>query len=361
MDGESPSRFAHRRGPKDRADGGAAWKSAFLDRLKARVQRDRDVLLEAGAARKRGSADARAHLFDVVAEEDAARRDEGDDLDRDLTDEERLEFMLWLEQQLFGDASGGDAAASAAGGAAAASTEFDHSAAARLLAEENLECGGIKAAVAADYEAPLALPAGCSADAAYAAATSGVGAGAAVAVTAAVSTADDVDCAASSSRRPPPTAASAARGGAVAEDDDDDAMFRLTDDAAAAAGGGGGIASSLPASMMELRPSDVLCPVCARRYLFDYQRVVFCRCGFRLDTAHGIGVRDLQEVLGELMTAHRAVCDAAPAFQLRSHVGGAAATVATGAGGGAGGSGLAVPMKALWMACAACGDEQLVM
>jgi hypothetical protein len=66
-------------------------------------------------------------------------------------------------------------------------------------------------------------------------------------------------------------------------------------------------------------PTHVLCPLCKRRWLHaTVGGALLCTCGFRLDTARGIGAEQLEARLAEAFEAHRAGgCGADLGFELR--------------------------------------------
>jgi hypothetical protein len=49
----------------------------------------------------------------------------------------------------------------------------------------------------------------------------------------------------------------------------------------------------------------VLCPLCQSSYLLENRAVIFCHCGFRMDSVNdAIGLRHTKQALGNVMLAH---------------------------------------------------------
>lgn len=61
----------------------------------------------------------------------------------------------------------------------------------------------------------------------------------------------------------------------------------------------------------------VFCPICCKSWLFENHGVIFCRCGFRVDTGiDGITLASLKIRLEGLTESHCAKCVATPEFKL---------------------------------------------
>ena len=91
---------------------------------------------------------------------------------------------------------------------------------------------------------------------------------------------------------------------------------------------------------IKVYPSDVLCPVCRKRCLFVLESIIGCRCGVRLNTAHGLTISHLQQSLAETYDSHRAGgCAREPVYEIRDYFG----------------------CPALWMLCPSCEDLQVVL
>jgi hypothetical protein len=89
-----------------------------------------------------------------------------------------------------------------------------------------------------------------------------------------------------------------------------------------------------------LSHSEVLCPVCRRRCLFTVSTAIGCRCGFRMNTANGLTIEHLHQSLAASYAAHRAGgCTAEPVYRLQDYFG----------------------VDAVWMSCEACEDLQVVL
>jgi len=98
--------------------------------------------------------------------------------------------------------------------------------------------------------------------------------------------------------------------------------------------------AGLPAPHLELLQSEVLCPLCRKRFLFVLETVLGCRCGLRLNTANGLTISHMQASLAETYAAHRAGgCPAEPVYEVRDYFG----------------------IDALWMLCERCEDLQVVL
>ena len=62
---------------------------------------------------------------------------------------------------------------------------------------------------------------------------------------------------------------------------------------------------------------SVFCPICCKSWLFENHGVIFCRCGFRVDTGvDGITLASLKIRLEGLTESHCANCVATPEFKL---------------------------------------------
>jgi hypothetical protein len=86
-------------------------------------------------------------------------------------------------------------------------------------------------------------------------------------------------------------------------------------------------------------PSDVLCPLCQHLHLFDVSGVIYCRCGFRMDTANGLSLRHLQEQLVHSYASHASKCSHPPVYVVKKQFG----------------------LTALYLECSHCGDLQLIV
>jgi hypothetical protein len=73
--------------------------------------------------------------------------------------------------------------------------------------------------------------------------------------------------------------------------------------------------------------------------LRELNSVVFCKCGFKLDTHAGLTLASLQSQLAAAYEQHAASCAADPVFSLEERFG----------------------LKALYLRCTACGDLQVVL
>lgn len=64
--------------------------------------------------------------------------------------------------------------------------------------------------------------------------------------------------------------------------------------------------SSVPSSSHSnvVKQSEVLCPVCKKRWLYQRGAIIICRCGFSLDTLNGITIEHLQTQLAESFQEH---------------------------------------------------------
>lgn len=79
--------------------------------------------------------------------------------------------------------------------------------------------------------------------------------------------------------------------------------------------GGGGMVVEDAAAGLHVTRSDVVCPICKRARLFEAAGVIYCPCGgLRLDTAHGMTLRNLSQQLEAATLAHAERCRAAPTF-----------------------------------------------
>lgn len=322
---------AARRDVKARPAGLSGWKAHFLQQCEDRVKARRHELID--SLRKR-SATAADLMTDLVADEQARRLDaspggsplvlrragasDDDGDDADLTPEERLELLLYLQATLYSEADEDEARALLASLEAAEQEEV----AARVDWAEGGAGGGDSALHPAEVFALLSPAAG------------GVGAQAA----AAFGGVFPPGC-----FQTPPGAGgrhlSRMGGGGVGA-------------GAAAAPPGGGAAAAAAAMLDDdsgaacppppptLLQSDVLCPLCRKRCLFVLETVVGCRCGLRLNTAHGLTIAHLQSSLAETYATHRAGgCAEEPVYEVRDYFG----------------------IDALWMLCASCEDLQVVL
>lgn len=77
-----------------------------------------------------------------------------------------------------------------------------------------------------------------------------------------------------------------------------------------------------------LPPTDVPCPMCRHLPLYEFRRVLACRCGFFLDTAGGFGIHHLRDRLGELLARHKELCGREPVLEVCT-LGGARNLMAT--------------------------------
>ena len=242
----------------------------------------------------------------------------GDD-EPGLTDAERLEFLLYLEQTLLGESSSG----------AATNEQEVYEALEREDAAWGQELAQFAGAYDCDPEedgcddvdrAPAPSPAaasklvtthGCSGKQAVGS-MAGSGA-AAIGATASASAAATLD--------------------SFAMDDDGDGEEFAPSPAAAATGSGGGY--GLP-----ITSSSILCPICRRSHLFTRGPAIGCRCGFRMDTAGGPSLDTLEASLAGAHGLHwERGCAAEPRFELSDQFG----------------------VRALLLVCDACGDLQVVL
>lgn len=119
----------------------------------------------------------------------------------------------------------------------------------------------------------------------------------------------------------------------------------LTGASGGAPGGARGAVASGPARHAPVpagaagTPDGLLCPLCRMCNLRELNSVVFCKCGFKLDTHAGLTLSSLQSQLAAAYAQHAAACAADPVFSLEERFG----------------------LKALYLGCTACGDLQVVL
>jgi hypothetical protein len=394
VDGPSPL-GGLRRSVKARPVGLSPWKQVFLKRCEQRVKDQRAELLE--SLRHKG-ATASDLMTDLVADEHARCRDENqrlpagsasthpknasgpprrgaaaddeDDDDRDLTEDERIELLLYLQATLCCDAADDDEAQEWL----TSVHDWERAEVEALVewADDGGEGGGggggmgeAAAAAALPSGNPFATPSlargraaaggsGGSSSKLLRRSGDDKGGGDASASPAAALHHRSLGCgvagsSSSSSSRPPapatPHSSRDALDGAssavrAAHDGILAAAESMMDDDTSAAGPGASAASAASAHPgAELAPSEVLCPICRRRFLFCAGTAIGCRCGFRMNTAGGMTIHHLQQSLATVFAAHRAGCASEPVFQLRDYFG----------------------VDALWMWCEACEDLQVVL
>lgn len=285
MDPSAAVSPAARRNIKARPVGLSAWKQQFLQQCEERVKQRRHELIDSIRKRSMTASDL---MHDLVAIEEARARDgspggspftlrrvaeggktdEENDDDGDLTAEERVEFLLYLQATLYKQAD-----------------EEEACELMRLEAEERAEVaarvewadggGGDETSLRPDEVAELLSPEGRRSPA--------------------------LSCTTPTKLPHAPGAYAAAA---------------MIDDGAAAA------ASPVLPSSLHVEHSDVLCPLCRKRCLFVVEQVVVCRCGLRLNTANGLTLSHLQRSLAETYAAHRrGGCSAEPLYEVRDYFG----------------------------------------
>eukprot|EP01138_Halocafeteria_seosinensis_P002533 gb/GECG01002591.1/.p1 GENE.gb/GECG01002591.1/~~gb/GECG01002591.1/.p1 ORF type:complete len:188 (+),score=14.61 gb/GECG01002591.1/:1-564(+) len=62
--------------------------------------------------------------------------------------------------------------------------------------------------------------------------------------------------------------------------------------------------SSASTNSNAIKQSEVLCPLCKKRWLYQRGAIIICRCGFSLDTLNGITVEHLHTQLAESYQEH---------------------------------------------------------
>jgi hypothetical protein len=345
----SPTLSNSRRSVKARPIGLSPWKQIFLRRCEERVKEKRTELLD--SLRHRASTAAEL-MTDLVADEHARCRDENsgtasdaasggrrsgtseddaDDGDRDLTEDERLELLLYLQAKLYCDAADDDEAQEWL----ASVHEWERAEVEALVdwsgegdagaPEATLTAANpfLTPAVSRRSRSPYCGPPSCV--------TGRLAGGAASAPV---------------SRFPrelsagaPATLSGVAAAAACMLDEEDINVSSPAATAAIACNAGTSSAQCASPNLERLQQSDVLCPVCRRKCLFSFETAIGCRCGFRMNTAGGMTIDHLQRSLAETYATHRSGCSAEPVFQLRDYFG----------------------VDALWMVCQACDDLQVVL
>ena len=393
-------------------------KAALVARCAAKVHERRVDLARArragaqgsGVGSRSGGGELGQMLLDLVAEEEAAGADAvppfvekfDDGEDADLTDDERLQVLLYLEQTFYTAAREAEADFFGYGGGSDGVSRPDSDAI--LLAEEMLAAERAElmhyAAMAAELQSstPLAQSPSISAGGGQSTTSSSVGGSGDGACS------GDVGRGGSGFHHGWPTTApldsgngsSATRGSAcldISEVDPEEAeLWRLMVEeidfshldmlppaarpgAVSSSATGGlltnardssatvlrslsfssqaaadvlGASSELPAAaaapaFSERREGSdggsLMCPLCCTRPLLEHASVVICRCGLRLDTHVGLTLRGLSERLAAARTLHGAHCSAAPRCTLEDRFG----------------------VRALYMGCKVCGSLALVL
>jgi len=61
----------------------------------------------------------------------------------------------------------------------------------------------------------------------------------------------------------------------------------------------------------------VVCPMCCKAWLHQHSNVIFCQCGFRVDTLHdGGSLATMKSQLESAVAIHEKKCNAAPRFEM---------------------------------------------
>ena len=323
-----------RRNVKARPTGLSGWKAQFLQNCEERVKLHRGELID--SLRKR-SATANDLVTDLVAIEQARARDgsqggspfklhrsDGDEDDDDLTADERLELLLYLQATLYSSADEDDARALLE---SLESAEREEVASCIEWAEGY--CGGEEGTLQPAEVMALLSPAAGRTRVCAIASASDASPGSRIGTLTTMHGPPDMDADTGDAMAGPPSHWHGARAGAL----------QLGADAAAAMLDDHGPVSP-PPPHLELLQSEVLCPLCRKRFLFVLETVLGCRCGLRLNTANGLTISHLQASLAESYAAHRAGgCPAEPVYEVRDYFG----------------------IDALWMLCERCEDLQVVL
>lgn len=78
-------------------------------------------------------------------------------------------------------------------------------------------------------------------------------------------------------------------------------------------------AASMEAMLAEQEQAAdaVICPICVKNWLHHNRAVIFCACGFRVDTeSDGTTLRSLKHTIDRSVDGHARVCGATPVFSL---------------------------------------------
>lgn len=71
----------------------------------------------------------------------------------------------------------------------------------------------------------------------------------------------------------------------------------------------------LQATVSHFTTDSVMCPLCQRNWLLINKGIVFCACGFRIDTEQdGLNLRNISESLEQGISQHNASCPVTPGF-----------------------------------------------
>eukprot|EP00040_Diaphanoeca_grandis_P044833 m.13758 g.13758 ORF g.13758 m.13758 type:complete len:217 (+) comp9837_c0_seq1:302-952(+) len=75
--------------------------------------------------------------------------------------------------------------------------------------------------------------------------------------------------------------------------------------------------AAIEATIADQTKDAVVCPICCKHWLMQNNNVIFCACGFRVDTQHDGGtLATMKSQLDAAVAHHESVCTSTPTFQM---------------------------------------------